>query len=304
MPVSRISPNEARVILQECALQPVSLLGAEMEGAVFALDTGRVAKVWFERTVDEVSRLRGFYDAVAKGGQLRVAQIDEVRTAQGHVVSVEHLVAGSPLGGRAGTRPPPSQHVAARLGDALAALAATPDHPALTSLPMLPGEPIVEEATSFTQMLCALVPRRVAPVASALDDTLRGGLDRVLNRTLDDLTALPPRSAGLVHGDLVPDNVLVDGTNRPGVIDFGFLTTYGDPDFDVAITPAIYDMYSPAARSTTDQLTAALTARFATRQATVRTYRSAYALITAGAYGTGPEDGHFAWCASMLQAQH
>ena len=50
----------------------------------------------------------------------------------------------------------------------------------------------------------------------------------------------------------------------PGVIDFGFLTTYGDVDFDVATAPTIYDMYGPAAVENTHALTEALVAGFGT----------------------------------------
>ena len=88
----------------------------------------------------------------------------------------------------------------------------------------------------------------------------------------------------------------------PGVIDFGFLTTYGDVDFDVATAPTIYDMYGPAAVENTHALTEALTARFGTERSTVATYRKAYALATAGCFGSGPEDGHFASCARQLTA--
>ncbi len=108
------------------------------------------------------------------------------------------------------------------------------------------------------------------------------------------------RRTGLVHGDLIPDDVVLVEGESPGVIDFGFLTTYGDADFDVAITPAIYDMYGPPAAENTANLTAAMVSRFGTKVTTIATYRSAYALATAGCFGTGPEDGHVARCVRQL----
>ncbi len=146
-----------------------------------------------------------------------------------------------------------------------------------------------------------MVGRRVPPVSRTLDAALDGQLESVVGRVLDELVHLRPRRHGLVHGDLVPDNLLIHKGSPPGIIDFGFLTTYGDPDFDVAITPAIFDMYGPEARLATEQLTGDLTARFSTPAATIRTYRHAYALITAGAYGKGLADGHFAWCVDLLR---
>ena len=94
--------------------------------------------------------------------------------------------------------------------------------------------------------------------------------------------------------------MLIDDDGAPGVIDFGFLSTYGDVDFDVALAPAIYDMYGPTATENTQLLTEALADRFGTKESTIATYRKAYALATAGCFGSGPEDGHFAWCARQL----
>lgn len=289
-------------MLRDAGLQPGPVLGAGMEGVVFALGADRVAKVWFERTEFDVNRLRAFYQAAARGSGLRLAQIEEVMTASGRVVSVEHRVAGVPVGGSGQPRIRPDDNAVRQLGDALAGLASIPPHPALADLPLLPGEPPAAEGATFVQTLASLIERRVPPVAAALDTALAGGLPVTTTRVLDELDALRPRRAGLVHGDLIPDNVLVDGTSVPGVIDFGFLTTWGDPDFDVAVSAAIFDMYGPETASTTALLTHSLASRFDTPASTIRTYRDAYALVTAGTYGSGPDDGHFRWCVDVLRA--
>ena len=58
--------------------------------------------------------------------------------------------------------------------------------------------------------------------------------------------------------------------------------------------------YGPMAAENTRTLTEALAARFGTRESTIATYHKAYALATAGCFGSGPEDGHFRWCAGQL----
>lgn len=289
-------------MLREAGLAPGPVLGAGMEGVVFTLGANQVAKVWFERTDTDVNRLRAFNQAAARGSGLRLAQIEEVMTTSGRVVSVEHRVAGVPVGGLGQPRNRPDDNAVRQLGDALAGLASIAPHRALSILPLLPGEPPAAEGATFTQTLAGLIERRVPPVAAALDAALAGDLAVAMTRALDELAALAPRRTGLVHGDLIPDNVLVDGTSVPGVIDFGFLTTWGDPDFDVAVSAAIFDMYGPEAASATALLTSSLARRFGTPASTIRTYRDAYALITAGAYGAGPNDGHFRWCVDVLRA--
>ena len=46
-----------------------------------------------------------------------------------------------------------------------------------------------------------------------------------------------------------------------GVLDFGFLTTVGDPHFDELITASVFDMYGPNARRSEDLLSEAFADR-------------------------------------------
>ena len=299
--MGRISSEDACDLLRRAGLAAGAVLGSGMEGVVVSLDADHVAKVWFDRPEDEVSRLKVFYDAAGRSARLRLAEIERVVSVDGHTVSVERFVAGR----RLSEQPSGGQRTVTRatidgLGDALDALAGVPRDPALSSLSILPGESPFGPGAAFPESLAGLVRRRVPPVADALDAALGGTLASTLAQVQDELSELRPRREGLVHGDLIPDNVLLAGEGTPGVIDFGFLTTYGDPDFDVAVAPAIYDMYGPTAAENTRTLTEALAARFGTTKSTIATYRKAYALATAGCFGSGPEDGHFRWCARQL----
>jgi aminoglycoside phosphotransferase (APT) family kinase protein len=115
---------------------------------------------------------------------------------------------------------------------------------------------------------------------------------------VDRLRALEVPRPALVHGDLVPANVLVDDAGEvTAVLDLGFLTTLGDPAFDAAVTASITDMYGVRARRTE----AVLDARLGHPADRVATHRLAYALVTATVYSVSGSDGHFAWCAAMLR---
>lgn len=46
------------------------------------------------------------------------------------------------------------------------------------------------------------------------------------------------------------------------MLDFGFMTTIGDPAFDAAITASIYDMYGPRAAENEAILDEAIADRF------------------------------------------
>jgi aminoglycoside phosphotransferase (APT) family kinase protein len=85
------------------------------------------------------------------------------------------------------------------------------------------------------------------------------------------------------------------------VLDFGFLTTAGDPRFDAAIAAAVMNMYGPHAQAITDALTARLARDLGYPADVLLTYRAAYAVATANAFTPDGSDGHFAWCIGQLR---
>lgn len=288
--------------LQDHGYAVGEVLGSGMEGTVVGLDGGLVAKVWFRRTEAEATRLAGFYDAVALAGvDLRTPRIRRVLAVDGRAVTVEDRIHGRPLAPADEPSPHLDSDTIECLVDVLAALAAVdPRDPALASLPALDGDEPFDPSQDFESSLADLVERRVAsaraPLARHLPD-----LDRVAGDVAAALRELTPAPPGLLHGDLIPANVLVSADPRPAVVDFGFLTAVGDPAFDAAVTASIYDMYSPAARETERALDQALADRFGHEPRRVAIYRAAYALATATCFSPEGNDGHFSWCMAMLR---
>jgi hypothetical protein len=85
------------------------------------------------------------------------------------------------------------------------------------------------------------------------------------------------------------------------VLDFGFLSTVGDPAFDAAVTASIFEMYGPEARRVEQDIDAAISGRFGYLADRIILYRCAYALITSNAYDPQGRDGHFQWCVDILR---
>jgi len=288
-------------LLARAGFRPGAVLGSGMEGAVIDLGDDLVAKIWKRRTAKELDTLRAFYDAVA-GAQpaVRTPRILQVLTQGGQLATVEPRLAGRPLWNPDGESPALTDADVASVVAVLEALAEIDPTPGMAALPVLESEgPFV--AGSFARSLADLVERRVArfrgPLLARLPD-----LDSVTKAVLAGLAGLEPGREGLVHGDLVPANILVDGRSRPlAVIDFGFLTTVGDPAFDAAVASSIYDMYGPRARETEEALDTAITERFHHEAGRLALYRAAYALATSNCYSASGSDGHFDWCARLLE---
>jgi aminoglycoside phosphotransferase (APT) family kinase protein len=171
----------------------------------------------------------------------------------------------------------------------------------MSSLPVLEDEPMFDGAGEFGGELADLVERRVrrfsAPLSSAIAD-----LDRVVDATVSRLREGNRVRPALIHGDLVPANILVDESCAPvATLDFGFLSTLGDSRFDAAVAASIYDMYGARARQNEAILDDALVAEFGYDHRILQVYRAAYALITSNCFSAAGDDGHFAWCVELLQ---
>jgi hypothetical protein len=87
------------------------------------------------------------------------------------------------------------------------------------------------------------------------------------------------------------------------VLDWGFLSTLGDPALDASIFAGIFDMYGPQARERDDDLTGKICARFGYSRELLLFYRAFYALAASNVYDPAGQDGHFAWCVAALNRQ-
>jgi aminoglycoside phosphotransferase (APT) family kinase protein len=289
-------------VLRRAGLSHQGVLGSGVEGTVVDLGDGTVAKVWSGRTVADLTALAEFYDAVLQrrrgASAVAMPHILDVRDVGGTPVTVERRLSGDPVWRPDGTSPAPKASEVDAIIDALAALADIPGDPAFRTLPMLADEPAFDPTTPFELELAALVVRRAerfsAPLRAALPD-----LEALVADTVTALHGLDPATPTLIHGDLVAGNVLTSGTHATAVLDFGFMSTSGDPAFDAALAASIFDMWGPRAREVERTLDRALASAFEHDHRRYSIYRAAYALTTACCFGTELTEGHFAWCIAM-----
>lgn len=289
-PEAGVLVTEWEAALAPHRLRPLGVVGQGMEGVVLSVEGDLVVKVWHHRTGEELAVLQSFYEAVSL--PVRTTRLLDVLRVGDRWASVEPHLAGAPMTKDLRDGDP------AAVADVLDALAEAPAGPALTALPALPGEPPLDVTTGFGAGLADLVERRASPVlARGVPD-----LPDVVAAVTDRLRSGEQAAPALVHGDLIAANLLVDDRRRPAaVLDFGFLTTLGDPAFDAAVTSSVFDMYGDGARRTEARLEQAFTQRRGHDPARLGVYRAAYAVLTATCFSASGSDGHFAWCVAMLR---
>ena len=274
-----------------------------MEGTVVDLTAELVAKVWHGRTREDLIPFVELGLALSEAVLLPfdTPRVTDLLEDDDLVITIEHKVLGEPLRSDRITSPAAaSAEVAQVLGDVLDGLAQALISPGLAALPILPGEQPFEHSASFPTMLADLVVRRF----QAFPDLLRrevADVDGLVDAVAQGLRNVPELDqVGLIHGDLVPPNILVQHGVTSGVLDFGFLTTLGDPHFDAAITASVFDMSGPSADASEEFLSGEFSGRFGQDPQRYGLYRAAYAVITNAYFGADGLDGHFAWCARML----
>jgi hypothetical protein len=298
----QLSDDDAARLLAPWSGGAPRLLGGGMEGLVYGLDDERVAKIWFTQTPSTLRWLQAFYDALAgKPLSFATPRILEVHVTDRGSVSIERRLGGSSMAARLADGELGDERARAVLVDVVAELAASGPLPAGRTLPVLDENgSLYAGAADFPDALIALLDRRVArfgPVLARAVDGFAGKLAALRARLREVDSGLRT----VVQGDLFPGNIQLDAAGRPtAVLDWGFLTTEGDPVFDAGVAAAIFDMYGPDALATELDLGERIRARTGFDRDAMLVYRAAYSLITATAYDPEGRDGHFAWCVAAL----
>ncbi|WP_026931945.1 aminoglycoside phosphotransferase family protein [Glycomyces tenuis] len=281
-------------------------LAAGVEGAVYRLDDDTVAKVWHGRSPGDFEPMRRVYEDIARHRPpFATPRILDVEDVEGVAVTYERALGGTPLAPDSALRSP-GRDIAPETIDALLAvlrgLAAVPGTESMRRLTVQGDDrPLWLGRTRFGEALAALVERAAGRHGELLAAHVPE-LSALLARTVQALRALPDTPVTAIHGDLVPPNIHVDGTGRPvAVLDFGFFTTAGDPAFEAAVTAAVWDMYGPHAEAHTAALTDRFAAELRHSPETLRLYQRVYALTTYDLFTSDGSDGHFRWCAALLE---
>jgi aminoglycoside phosphotransferase (APT) family kinase protein len=280
-------------------------LAAGVEGAVYWLDEGVIAKVWSGRPPADLHLTRRVYADIARHRlPFATPEILDFEEYSGVLITYERELVGSPLR-RDSAVEPAGRHLTRDETDALLTvlrgLATVPGTQSMRRLGVQGDDrPLWQGHSRFPDALAALVAR----AADRHGDLLAAhvpGLSAKVRWAVTSLTALPDTPVTAVHGDLVPPNIHVDDTGRPtAVLDFGFFTTAGDPAFEAAVTAAVWDMYGPHAEEHVTTLTRLFAAELGHAPDVLALYQAAYALTTYDLFASDGSDGHFRWCASLL----
>ena len=154
------------------------------------------------------------------------------------------------------------------------------------------------------QFLTRYLAQKLTQVTRYLDNDVTNFAMKV--QRLNTVLAQPyTGSYRLVHGDFFPGNILIDEMYHiTALLDFGLMTMYGDPLFDLATGWVFFDMY--------DELKANIRERYLSmtletlgKRVRGKLYRYVllYSILCANMYSSTCTDGHYRWCVTNLNNQ-
>jgi hypothetical protein len=278
--------------LQTLGYREPDQLAIGMQGAVYRLGAGKVAKIWFHAGERELRTLGELYDAIS--GQLPYAtpRILELHRPGPYWVTIEEELPGVPLHTVAAPYGEPGWERARDcVVEVVEALTQVEPPDVLRRTAVLDeSDPFRPEGVSWIEALTGLVRRRTERFGDQLAPVI-ADFDTKLETLLKLLGDLKEPDARLVHGDVTAGNILVDEDLRPvTLLDFGLSTMAGDPVFEAAATASVIDLWSPRAREIEAAYDAAFAARLGYDAGQLLVYRCAYSLLIANAHEDDPYD--------------
>jgi aminoglycoside phosphotransferase len=301
-------PDPRARILQQYHLSPADRISAGMEAEVFAYGPQRVLKLYAGTArLDDLLTLQDFYARLDRSRvPFGLPRIHALTQEGEYLVTVEERLPGMPMAALLpGLSSAEMERMLGRYLDALLALSAVPAPEALARIKLFDPQGI----SGFAQggwhgFLARALERKV----QELDVYLRRDVS-LLDQKVDRLRAfLAQPYTGeyrLIHGDFFPGNLLVDAQGQVcGLLDFGLLTMYGDPLFDLATGWLFFDMYDELHANLRARLLGLILERLGEGvRGRLFRYGLFYSILGANTYSPQCADGHYRWCVDNLNRQ-
>lgn len=280
-------------------------IGSGMEGHVFRVGSGLVAKVWHDKAIGSLEPLREFYDVILSLNlPFATPDITAIERVGDRTISIERALDGRPLQDFVD---PEDEHVSQVAIDAVIAvlsalqsakLRLAAEH--LTELPILGFT--LSGATNIpgTTRLLEIADRKVETYGNHLRASVPN-FDQRFAQITHHVASFRVETVSAIHGDICTPNLLINELGQvSAVLDWGFVSCFGDPAFDASVACGIYNMYGPHHRKLDDILMDACVSRLGHSRNQLLIYRALYAVLTSNAYSEDGTDGHYAWCVEQL----
>jgi hypothetical protein len=297
-----------QAILQKYRLSPNELVRKGMEAEVYALGTNSVLKL-YPGTISlaDLTTLQDFYASLDKFTVPYFLPYIETVAAQGEFcISIERLLPGTRM---SAILPRLTQDQLDRMMqtylNAALALNRIQIPPDFDRFKLFDSDGISCRTNGdWHQFLARFLARKLTQVRYYLSKDVTN-FARKVERLETILTHPYTGNYCLIHGDFFPGNLLIDTEhNVSALLDFGLLTMYGDPLFDIATGWVFFDMYDDLKTNVRGRYLSRLLETLGERvQGVLYRYVLVYSFLSANTYSPQCADGHYQWCVTNLNNQ-
>jgi aminoglycoside phosphotransferase (APT) family kinase protein len=300
-----VAEQSKEALLASYGLSEADRVGGGMEAAVYRHGAD-VIKLYTasDQLLTNLHELRAFYAALTPAAlPYALPAIKQIVRKGAYIVTREPFLAGEPFTARiAATAPADLDQLFSRYVAAVHALSQLEMPPAARRYKLFdPAQLSLRAGGDWHAFLKRWLDAQLKDVAPYFERDVHafGGKLAIMEAVL----AQPYRGEyRVVHGDICPGNLLVDGEGQIGaLLDFGLFTLYGDPLFDAATAWVFFDMYDELAADVRRRLLPFVLRQYGTASyGRLIRYVLLYSLLAANTYAPDCSDGHYQWCVSNL----
>ncbi len=296
-------------ILQKYHMRPEALLSRGMEAEVYAYSPEAVLKLYAgTANLADLRTLKDFYDSLDRPRvPYALPRIELVAQEEGCLITIEQRLAGTRMSAVL-----PSL-TAGQLDEvmrctltATRAVARLQAPPGFDRYKLFDPDRVSQRASGdWHQFVGRYLTHKLAQVSPYLNrDVSRFGAKVQQLRAIIDQSYAGSNS--LIHGDLVPANLLINPDHQiTAVLDFGLFTMYGDDLFDIATGWVLFDMYDKLKAKARERYLALILEQLGESvRGKLYRYVLMYSILSANAYSSNCTDGHYQWCVANLRHAH
>lgn len=302
--------NAARLrLLRKYRVSPDDRLSGGMEADVYACGPEAVLKLYAGATsFADLCTLRDFYAALERRlVPYALPYIHTVAQEEGFVVTIEQRLPGVRLSAVLPALTTAQMDVQMqRYLSAALALGQLSAPPTLERYKLFDPHHLSNRSDGdWRQFLKRYLAHKLAQVGA----NLVRDVPRFAARLQTLYTLLDQPYSGverLIHGDFFPGNLLVNEQYTiTALLDFGLLTMYGDPLFDIATGWVFFDMYDELKAKAREHYLAIVLERLGEQvRGKLYCYVLIYSILSANTYAAQDRtDGHYRWCVANLSQE-
>jgi serine/threonine protein kinase len=289
--------------LSHIGITHIEYIASGMEGHVFRLEPQSVAKVWHHKTLPEITPLKDFYESLQTlDFPFATPLITQVQEVDGKTVSIEKELHGTSM--RTLVKDDELEPPLFAFEAVLSILSSLKDKKLIGDKVHLPILGIMPSRQASERGSMAVLLEVAHQKVKRYGDQLRLSVpdfDWIYERTVKHLLEHKVEETQAVHGDLCPENILLDAEGKvTAVLDWGMMSLFGDSMLDASFTCGIYNMYGPHHRQIDEMFLRACEARLGYSRERLLLYRALYAIIQSNAFSETGSDGHYGWCIENL----